>query len=119
MLRVGIRLEGEEGRMCGEEGRSLEGMKEGLWGEEDCKGRRKVVRSRKVLKVGTKVVQRKKGNEDKGKSCGGRRFKVVRAREVVSEPIWVCDLGTGPKKTFFFIFWPLISNVFLFLPVHK
>ncbi len=56
------------------------------------------------MKVGTKVVQRKKGNEDKGKSCGGRRFKVVRAREVVSEPIWVCDLGTGPKKTFFFIF---------------
>ncbi len=33
----------------------------------------------------------------------------------LSEPIWVCDLGTGPKNPFFII-WPLIPNVFGFLP---
>ncbi len=42
MLRVGIRFEGEEGRMCWSEGRSLEGMKEG------CEGR-KIVRAEERL----------------------------------------------------------------------
>ncbi len=33
----------------------------------------------------------------------------------LSEPIWVCDLGTG-EKIDFFISWPLILIVFGFLP---
>ncbi len=33
----------------------------------------------------------------------------------LSEPIWVCDLGTG-EKIEFFINWPLILMVFGFLP---
>jgi hypothetical protein len=36
----------------------------------------------------------------------------------LSEPIWVCDLGTGEKNQFFFT-WPLISMVFGFLTHAK
>jgi hypothetical protein len=33
----------------------------------------------------------------------------------LSEPTWVCDLGSG-EKIEFFIKWPLISKVYGFLP---
>ncbi len=44
-----------------------------------------------------------------------KRENISLAFFALSEPIWVCDVGTA-KKSNFFINWPLISMVLGFLP---